>query len=369
MKGVAVGQSYSHLSVLERNAIERMGQEGQSCREIAAAIGRNPSTVSRELRRGLFSAAAVGTAYKPYRDPRLRSASTIPDPVYVGAWAHHKAMERRARSHQPVKMRNDKLVDYVCKRLAKGWSPQLISGRARLEHGPGPMSVCPETIYAWIYSPAQRHRKLMDDLPQAHARRHGRAGRKTVRSTPRGRVPISERPEAADQRAEFGHWEGDSVVGKDHGASVRTEVERVSRYLQARIVDRLTADDALAAQLDMFAALPPEARRSTTCDNGSEHANHHLLKDQLGMTTYFAQPYHSWERGTNENRNGLIRRYWPKRTDFAHVSPQDLQDAIDEINNRPMAILGYLTPAEVFEHHLEQLTSTPDFSNECCTSG
>jgi IS30 family transposase len=162
-KGVAVGRVYSHLSVEDRNAIERMGAEGLSSRAIAAAIGRAPSTITREIRRGVWSAADMNASYKPYRDPRLRSPSTIPDPVYVGVWAHHKALHRRQRSHQPWRMRHDPLVGYVTDKLRAGWSPQLISGRLKRDFPDQPkMRACPETIYAWIYHPSRRERRWMD---------------------------------------------------------------------------------------------------------------------------------------------------------------------------------------------------------------
>ena len=358
-EGVAVGSGYRHLSIDERVTIEKMGGLGHTIRQIASHLGRSPSTISREIRRGLFSADALGTAWKPYRDPRLRTASTVNNPVYVGAWAHRRAGERQARSHKPYKMGHDRLVAYVCDKLRAGWSPQLICGRLKhVDHvGDRQMNPCPETLYAWIYAPSQAHRRLIGYLPRAHRRRRTRTGRKTQRSVPKGRIPISERPAEANDRSQFGHWEGDSIVGKNHGVSLRTEVERVSRLTMARHVNQLTADEALDAQLDMFTTLPPAARRSTTCDNGSEHAKHQDLKNKLGMVTYFAAPYHSWERGTNENRNGLIRRYFPKRTDFGSISVDELQGVVTEINNRPMALLGYYTPLEVFTAQLAALNT------------
>jgi IS30 family transposase len=257
----------------------------------------------------------------------------------------------------PHKMRSDRLVAYVCDRLREGWSPQLISGRLRRDHPRDrELRVCPETIYSWIYCEAQLPRRWMDYLPRAHNKRRRRGGRRVGRSSPAGRTPIDDRPGQADSRAEFGHWEGDSVVGAKNRGGVRTEVERRTRFLMARHVPAITSDAALEAQLDMFTPLPAAARLSTTCDNGPEHARHAELRDRLGTTTYFAHAYHAWERGTNENRNGLIRRYYPKRTDFTHVTPEELQDRINEINNRPMAILGYQTPTEAFQEQLNQLT-------------
>lgn len=367
-----MGQRYLHLSADERTVIEKMGSEGASVRQIASHLGRSPSTISREIRRGLFSAAAVGTFYKPYRDPRLRSPSNpVPDPVYVAAWAHHRARERAARSHQPTKMRADPLVAYTCDKLRDGWTPQLISGRLPLDFPDDPtMRVCPETLYKWIYSDQQKHRRLMDYLPRAHRRRRKKAGRRVGRSKPEGRVPITARPAEASDRSEFGHWEGDSIVGATKNAAIRTEIERKTRYLQARLVPGTTSQGALDAQTDVFKPLPAAARKSTTCDNGSEHAKHRNLKNTLGVQTYFAHPYHSWERGTNERANGMIRRYWPKRTNFEAVTAEELAACVTEINNRPMAVLGYHTPAETFQAELERLSSTPQaLTQECCTSG
>jgi IS30 family transposase len=347
-----------------------MGSEGASIREIARRLGRSASTVSREVRRGLFSAAAVGTAHKPYRDPRLRSASNIPDPVYIGSWADHKAKERAKRSHQPRRMGCDRLVDYVLDKLRAGWTPQLIAGRLPIDHPGDPgMRVCAETLYAWIYSDAQRHRQLMDYLPRARRKRRKPNSRRVKRSAPQGRVPITARPPGADDRTEFGHWEGDSIVGATKDAAVRTEIERKTRYLKARLVPGTTSQGALDAQIGMFARLPAAARKSTTCDNGSEHAKWADLKTRIGVQTYFAAPYHSWERGANERANGLIRRYWPKRTNFEHVTDQELQDCVEEINNRPMAVLGYHTPAEAFQTELQRLRSTPSAPDQgCCAS-
>jgi IS30 family transposase len=364
-----VGQRYLHLSAQERTAIEKLGSEGVSIRQIARHLGRSPSTISREVRRGLFSAAAVGTAYKPYRDPRLRSCSTVADPVYVASWAHHRAKERDDRSHQPTRMRHDPLVAYVCDKLRDGWTPQLIAGRLPIDHPNNPkMRVCAETLYKWIYSDQEKHRQLMDYLPRAHKRRRKKSGRRVHRSKPQGKIPISSRPQSASDRTEFGHWEGDSIVGATKHAAIRTEVERKTRYLAARLVPGTTSQAALAAQLAIFKPLPKAARKTTTCDNGSEHAKWKTLRRRLGVLTYFARPYHSWERGTNERANGLIRRYWPKKTNFEPLTSQELQDAINEINNRPMAVLGYHTPTEAFQTELHQLRSTPPaLTQHCCT--
>jgi transposase, IS30 family len=169
------------------------------------------------------------------------------------------------------------------------------------------------------------------------------------------RVSIRERPEPINTREEFGHWEGDTVVGDKHKTGTHTEVERISRLLFAYQVPRIRAKETYLAQLCIFSALPKQARKSTTLDNGSEHYLHTLLQDELGMQTYFADPYSSWQRGTNEYTNGLLRRYFPKRTDFRTVSQDEINDVVHRLNNIPRKVLHYKTPTEVFTEQLSQL--------------
>ena len=184
----------------------------------------------------------------------------------------------------------------------------------------------------------------------------------TRMSASSGRVPISERPPEADGRSAFGHWEADSVIGV--GCNLHTEVERRTRFLMARIVPDKTAGESVGAQLDMFSPLPAGARVSVTHDNGTEFAHHERLRDGLGMATYFADPYSSWQRGSNENRNGMIRRYLPKRCEIRMDMAKEVREIVDEINNRPMRVLGYRTPAEAFADELLELQD----QQGCCTS-
>ena len=190
----------------------------------------------------------------------------------------------------------------------------------------------------------------------------GTAARRTSRFPIPGRVPISERPPEADGRSAFGHWEADSVIGV--GCNLHTEVERRTRFLMARIVPDKTAGESVGAQLDMFSPLPAGARVSVTHDNGTEFAHHERLRDGLGMATYFADPYSSWQRGSNENRNGMIRRYLPKRCEIRMDMAKEVREIVDEINNRPMRVLGYRTPAEAFADELLELQD----QQGCCTS-
>ncbi|MCW4368336.1 IS30 family transposase [Bifidobacterium bifidum] len=167
------------------------------------------------------------------------------------------------------------------------------------------------------------------------------------------RVSIVERPPEADDRSGFGHWEADSVIGM--GCDLHTEVERRTRFLMARVIPDKTAERSVGARLAMFAPLPAAARLSVTHDNGTGFARHARLRDEPGMATCFADPYSSWRRGGNENRNGMIRRYLPKRTIIEPGMARELQEIVDETDNRPMRALGYRTPAEAFADELPDL--------------
>jgi IS30 family transposase len=153
-------------------------------------------------------------------------------------------------------------------------------------------------------------------------------------------------------RTEFGHWEGDSVVSKGRRSGLHTEVERCSRMLMIKKVSRLTSQKSVTAQYSIFASLPEDARKSTTLDNGAENVQHTRLS-KLGMKTYFADPYSSWQRGTNEWHNGLIRRYFPKGTDFSTISHREIYAMQEEINRRPRKVLVYKTPREVFAENIK----------------
>ena len=173
-----------------------------------------------------------------------------------------------------------------------------------------------------------------------------------------GAVPAARAQAAPQARRQ----EDDSVIGV--GCNLHTEVERRTRFLMARIVPDKTAGESVGAQLDMFSPLPAGARVSVTHDNGTEFAHHERLRDGLGMATYFADPYSSWQRGSNENRNGMIRRYLPKRCEIRMDMAKEVREIVDEINNRPMRVLGYRTPAEAFADELLELQD----QQGCCTS-
>lgn len=271
----------------------------------------------------------------------------------IHAQAKAEAREyKKAHSKHPLK--NPDLYAYVTSKLREGWSPDAIAGRLRLEH-PNDRDwwITAETIYRWIYQPAQIKEGWYEYLRRKQKRRKKRSGRKVHRSRIPDRVSIRERSKVINGRLEFGHWEGDTLEGKGHRDGVHTEVERVSRKIVGRKVDAITSEETARVQGEIFAQMPAKARKSTTLDNGKENHHHYKLR-KLTMQTYFADPYSAWQRGTSEHGNWLLRYYFPKGTDFRTVSEEELQEVIGEINNRPRKILGYYTANEVFSRLLEE---------------
>ena len=192
-------------------------------------------------------------------------------------------------------------------------------------------------------------------MPRGRKKRRKRYGRKSQKSASiLSRVSIHDRPEVVDLNTEFGHFEGDSVEGKAHRSAVHTQVERVSRMYFARKVEDMSSKQALKAQLEIFKNIPGKKVRSVTLDNGKENHLHYKLND-IGIKTFFCDPYSSWQKGSNEYNNGLLRRYFPKGTDFTKVTQEEIDDVVWEINNTPRKCLGYYTAYEVY---LSKLNNT-----------
>lgn len=351
-----MSRQYKHVSLAERVEIEKLLDRGEFQAEIARRLGRSRSTISREVQRRSWRPSNTSAAYTPYRPVGLRTGEGT-SRQYRATVAHAHAQRAAQRSHQPHRMRQDRLVDYVRERLRRGWTPAEIAGRLPLEFGDDAlMRVSHETLYAWIYAPAQRELRLWQYLPRGQCKRRKQGPARRVCRAPQipFRVPIHHRPAVVEDRVEFGHWEADSVLGTKGTGALHTEVERTSRYLIATKITALSAQATLTAQQNMISSLPPHAVKSITADNGSEFAWHHKLADATGVPTYFAVPYSAWQRGTNEHFNGRIRKYLPKRTRLDTITEEELADIITEINNRPRKILGWHTPAEIFT----QLCST-----------
>ncbi len=316
-------QDMTYLSSSDRDSIAVWFAAGIPIREIARRLRRDHSVISREIRRN-------------------KSGKH-----YVAIAAEAKFRERKKEAGKRPPLKNDELYSHVLARLRDGWSPEQIAGRLKKENG-GVTVICHETIYSFIFKPEFKPLKLWQELPRGHAKRrkwHGRSGK--VEKIP-ARVSIHDRPEEIEDRLEFGHWEGDSVVGQGKRHGIHTEVERTTRYFQARLLSQLNSQMTVAAQTRIFDDLPEHARRTVTLDNGLENVRHQELTQATGMNVYFADPYRSGQRGTNENTNGLLRRYLPERTSFRGLSQGDLNDIVAEINNRPRKCLEYATPHELF---------------------
>jgi IS30 family transposase len=321
-----MGKTHSKLTAFERENIAIwLGQE-ISKREIARRLGRSDSSIRDEIKRNGFGNH------------------------YVAVHAQAKAEKRivAARFRHPLK--NKSVYSYVLKKLRCGWSPEQIAGRLKLKKPNNQYwHIHHETIYRFIYAQKNKTKALWEYLPRKQKKRKSKCCRKAQRVRIPDRVSIHERPSEIENRLVFGHWEGDSIEGKAHKGGMHTEVERKTRFTMATFLKTLMAEETAMTASQMYRDLPPEAKKSTTLDNGKEFTKH----KKIGITTYFADPYSSWQRGTNENTNGLIRRYLPKKTDFSKVTQKGLDDIIWEINNRPRKCLGYYTPQEAFEKELK----------------
>jgi IS30 family transposase len=321
------------LGKKERGVIAQMIAQGKKVREIARTLGRSPSTISDEVKRN-----SVWDGEKV---------------VYEAIEAQEQYSTRKIKAGKRNALKNEWVYRYTIEHLRENWSPEQIAGRLNREH---PLvksrTIGVETIYRYIYHPTNKDEAWWEYLPRGQKKRRRQKGRSVHKSRIPDRVSINERPTKVNRRKEFGHHEGDTVEGlRSVGDGIHTEVERVSRKLFAKKVEAITSEETVRVQQDIFNPLPPQARRSTTLDNGKENHMHYQLKN-LGMKTFFAHPYSSYERGTNENTNGLLRRYFPKRTDFRTVTQEELDDVVEELNNRPRKVLQYQTPNEVFTSYI-----------------
>lgn len=307
------------------------------------------STIGREIKKRSWQPEHDHANLRPYHRNKL-DTRTPHDRIYLAGQAHHHAMTRRARSHQPYRMRYDRLIDWVISQLRRSWSPEEISGRLPIEFPDDPrMRASVETLYVWIYAPEQQHRRLHQYLARGQRKRRRIKGRRVHSERIKHRVSIHDRPAEVGTRDSFGHWESDSVLGSHGTGGIHTTVERKSRFYVGVKIQSVAAEATLNAQLGIYQALPAHAVCSITADNGSEFAHHYRLADTIGVPTYFCDPFSAYQRGSNEHFNGRLRKYLPKGTSFVDLTQVELDEIIREINNRPRKVLGWATPAEVFQ--------------------
>lgn len=320
-------RSPRRLSLAEREEISRGLGAGESLRSIARRLARAPSTISRETGRN--------GGQRRYR-----------------AWRAEQAAARRARRPKPAKLaRNGRLRLEVERLLARRWSPQQISAWLRLEHPSEPeWWVAPETIYESLYVQGRGalRRELTRYLRTGRAQRRPH-GRHAVGGHLRDMILISDRPAEVEDRAVPGHWEGDLIVGPAARSAIGTLVERQTRFVMlVALPNGHTASEVRDGLARQIRTLPAELRRTLTWDRGSEMAEHVRFSVETGVAVYFCNPHSPWQRGTNENTNGLLRGYFPKGTDLAVHGQADLDAVAAELNDRPRQTLGWMKPSQAF---------------------
>lgn len=319
--------SRSHLTQSERAVIFYLRMEQYSQGQIARRLGRSGSTIGRELKRN----SNILGEYRPDHAQRL-------------------ALQRRGQPRPRPKTGSAELMAYVAAGLQKRWSPDQIAGRLEAS-APADLtgqSISHTTIYRWIWADRQRSERFKPFLRVACKARRKPYGKPSRRGQIPNRVSIEQRPAVVADRSRLGDWEGDSVVGRGRSGYVLTGVERRSRLLVAAKLPRPTAGEVNEALVKLLGPLPAATRQTLTVDNGKEFAAHQDLGQRLKLAVYFAHPYSSWERGTNENTNGLLRQYLPKKRSFETLTEQELQGYVKALNDRPRKCLNYRTPAEVF---------------------
>lgn len=310
----------AQLSMEERETVSQMWSAGHTRKRIAERLGRAQSTIGREL---------------------VRNGQS--DGSYSAVAAQRKALVRRRQRPLERKLERPELNAAVRSRLTKEWSPDQIAGRLKQDHpGDKRFHVGPQTIYTWIDQDPHRD----------HWKTFLRRGGKPPKSPRSGHIPrqvkIDGRPEEANRRQRLGDFEGDTIVSRGKRSGLVTLVDRKSRYLLAAKLKDRTARRTRKKIERLLKDLPPDQRHTATFDNGKEFSEHERLARSLGIDVFFAHPYASWERGTSENTNGLLRQYYPKGTDFADVSHHDLACTVESINQRPRKCLNYKNPSEVF---------------------
>lgn len=314
-------RTYKQLTQELRYFIYQLKEIAFTQSEIAEQIGVHKSTISRELNRN-----TGGKGYRPMQ-------------------AHNKALERRLLAAKAIKM-TQHMIDLVEEKILEQWSPEQISGWLMSEHK---NSLSHERIYQHIW----QDKRQGGDLYQ-HLRRQGKkyqkrgSNGKQSRGQIIDRISIDDRPQAVEEKKRVGDWEIDTVIGKGHSGALVTIVERKTLYTLIARVNGKCADWVTQATIKLLEPFI-DRTHSITADNGKEFAYHKKITEALETAFYFAHPYHSWERGLNENTNGLIRQYFPKNTDFKTVDDEDVYIVMQKLNNRPRKSLGFKTPLQMMQ--------------------
>lgn len=323
-------QTYTRLAFWEREEISRGLAQSISLKEIAVVLGRQPSTISREIDR-------VGSS----QDYRAESAQ-------------ERFQERSKIPKKPKKLdTNSDLKNFVFKHIRLCWSPEQIAHELKeLYPEDKHMQISHESIYTYIYvlPRGELKKELIACLRQ---RRKARGKTKNIYQKNEkitDMLSIDERPKEVEDRIIPGHWEGDLIIGKNHKTALGTLVERTTRFTMLVPLKARDSWEVYKSFAKMVKKIPQELARSLTYDRGSEMRQHKLFTKDTNVKVYFAHPYSPWERGTNENTNGLIRQFFPKKTDFSKVTLKEIKRAQDLLNGRPRKVLGWKKPNEVFQN-------------------
>jgi len=311
--------SYHHVTRDIRCQIYALRSTGQSLREIALAVGKNKSTISREISRN--------TGKRGYRFKQ----------------ADETAKARRSEGSKTPRKMTDELQCIIKEKLLEDWSPEQISGRLKLDD----IMISHETIYQYVWHDKRSGGNLHQHLRHRGKRYNKRSSGKTGRGCIPERVDITERPAIVETKSRIGDWEGDTIVGAKHKGAIVSYVDRHSKFTLLKKIERRTASLVTQATVEKIAALPHPVH-TITYDNGKEFSAHKEIAAALKTSCYFATPYHSWERGLNEHTNGLVRQYLPKSTEFKEVTDEAIQAIENRLNSRPRKVLQYKTPFEVF---------------------
>ena len=316
-----MSKDYHHLSMVQRCHIYVLLKRGLSQREIAQEVGCSQSTVSREVARNRGSR---GYRYKQ---------------------AHEKALIRRRKTGANAKKLNAELIQLMTHLLCEyQWSPEQISGRLKQTHK---LLISHETIYRYIREDRKKGGKLYKHLRRKGKKYKKIKGKVAGRGVIPNRVDIEERPEIVDEKVRCGDFEIDLIVGKRHKGNIVSIVDRVSKVTRLTLINQATAANTAQAVIQQLSPFAGDIH-TITSDNGKEFANHQDIAGKLKAQFFFAKPYHSWERGLNENTNGLVRQYFPKGTDFTTITEPEVKYVEYLLNSRPRKTLNFNTPIETF---------------------
>ena len=324
--------SYYHFKPEQRNELAALLQAGLKQNKIAKLLGKTGSAVSQEIKR---NPAQTKTGYS-------------------AGLAKERTKQKRIKANQRFRKieNNQWLRNYIIKYLKKYWSPEQIDGRLKNKYKNNKeKQIGKDCIYKYIYNERKDLVKYLRCQKGNYRRRYGTRIREKEREELKKRR-IDQRPEIVEKRRRIGDWEGDTIVGQEKTKHILTHVERKSGYLMADKLEKATAENTNEKTIARFSKLPKNKKHTITYDNGSTFSQFEMIEKFAGLLIYFAWPYHSWERGTNENANGLLRQFFPKKSFFANITQEAIDKACRLINNRPRKRLGYFTPNEVFRRRI-----------------